>query len=210
MAWIALVVHLLAGITMALILRHGLASGADIHTRLAFINSERPLWIAGWIPWNLAAVTILWLCFCFSEAHKQEVATPVILKYAVIICATGVLFDLSAQAAAMVLLPQLAALALEQPQHLTKFNDVYRTVVLSSGSAGNGAYTLATVMCAWVTRAVYAKWVTWSALVVGVLGISASLACLIDSVILQIVLNALLLPALFVWLIGIARHHNRS
>lgn len=207
-AWCALVIHFVAGVTMALILRNGLASGADINSRLAFLVSERLLWVLGWLPWNLAALSILYLCFCFSKAHEKDIESPFVLKYAVIICGAGVLFDLSAQAAAMVLLPQLAALALEQPQQLPKFDNVYRLVVLSSGAAGNGAYTLATVICAWVTRAMYPKWITWSALVVGVLGMGVSLACIVDSVFLQIVLNALLLPALFVWLIGIARHRQ--
>src|SRR2546422_7335852 len=55
-AIIAFWLHLLAGASMALVLRRGLETNPNFQDRLAFIVNQRALWIAGWLTWTAAAI----------------------------------------------------------------------------------------------------------------------------------------------------------
>jgi hypothetical protein len=203
-AWLAIVVHLVAGATMALILRHGLAANADLNSRLAFLANDRALWICGWIPWNIAALCILYFFYAFHAAHKEEASPMVLPALAVSVCFIAVLFDLFSQYIAMAMLPDLAAKAVADPQQLPKFHELYKMLVIGSGGIGNGAYTLATVLAAWSVRRIYPRSVTLSAVAVGVIGLGVSIASLLDSIALQVAFNAALIPVLTAWLFGVA------
>lgn len=203
-AWLAVIVHLLAGLTMALILRYGLAANPNVNARLAFIANERALWICGWLPWNLAAFCILLFFYMLLAANKGSASPKFMLPAALIVCHVAVLFDLSSQYIAMTALPNLAESAASDPKALAKFHEYYQVIVLVSGGVANGAYTLATVLAAWATREIYPRWVTGAALAVGVIGAAVTVSSLIDSIVLQVASNAALIPTLAVWLAGIA------
>ncbi len=68
-AWLAFAVHLLAGLALALILRRGLETNADLGDRLRFVGGSRLAWTAGWICWTVAALTILNFYARFAAAH---------------------------------------------------------------------------------------------------------------------------------------------
>src|ERR1700724_2963302 len=75
-AWLAFAVHLLAGLAMALMLRHGLETNTDLTGRLRFVARHRLLWTAGWLSWTVAAVTILNFYARFAAAHRSPRASP--------------------------------------------------------------------------------------------------------------------------------------
>ena len=57
-AWIALAVHIAAGLATAFILRPGLETNTDFDARLHYISENKTIWIAGWFVWNAAALSI--------------------------------------------------------------------------------------------------------------------------------------------------------
>lgn len=209
-AWVALAVHLIANGTMALVLRNGLAVNSDLPVRLAFLASQRTLWIAGWLPWSLASFGIFAVFICFWRANAKAVSSPQLLKLAVFVCILAMCCDLAGQGIAMLVLPDAAQGALRQDiTDPRQFNDYYNLVVMLSGGAGNLGYTAATLLCALPARALYPRWVTISAVGIGVLGVLETASCFTDSLLLQVVLNAALFPVLSLWLVGVALHANR-
>lgn len=202
-AWVSLVVHFVAGLCMAFILSNALATNPEINSRLTFLTEQRTLWVIGWVPWNVAAICILCFLYCFSEAYKKEVKSPAFLKFSVIVAAFSVLCDLNAQTMAMVYLPQLAEQSLNNPDLLPLFHNLYNSIIFTTGTLGNAGYTIATVLTAWLTRAYFPKWVTAVALVIGVVGTTASVACLLNSLWLQVAANGSLIPLLSLWFVGV-------
>src|SRR2546427_10454098 len=69
-AIIAFWLHLLAGASMALVLRRGLETNPNFQDRLAFIVNQRALWISGWLTWTAAAIAILYFYMTFSAVHR--------------------------------------------------------------------------------------------------------------------------------------------
>jgi hypothetical protein len=204
-AWVGFAIHLIANGTMALILRNGLAVNPDVHSRIEFIASHRALWLAAWLPWTAASLSIFAVIVCFRQAHKTEVQSPQLLQAAIFACLIGMGFDLNGQIYAVTLLPDAAQAALQQlPSAEQHFDSYYKQLIMMSGAAGNLGYTVATLLCAIPTRTLYPRWVNLAAVSVGILGVLETVSCLVDSLLLQIVLNAALFPALSVWLVGVA------
>lgn len=204
-AWVAFGIHLIANGTMVLVLRNGLAVNSDLPARLAFLATQRTLWVSAWLPWAAASFSILAVLVCFWRAHEKQLRSAQSLRVAVLACFLAMCFDLSGQYIAMTVLPALAQSALTQDAAAIRpFNDYYSLVVLLSGGAGNLGYTLAVLLSAIPARALYPRWVTIAALAVGVLGVLETVSCLVESLLLQIVLNAALFPALSLWLVGVA------
>ena len=150
--WLALVVHLAAGLAMALILRHGLETNADLADRLRFIVERRAWWTAGWLCWTLAAVTILNFYARFAAAHRG--LGPVALRMAVWLTVAGVAADWSAQAVEVFVLPGLARAA-----DATGFLARHRTAVLLTGFLANGLYTFSALVLVLVSRSFYPRWI---------------------------------------------------
>lgn len=204
-AWIAFAIHLIANGTMALILRNGLAVNPDLHSRIEFVASQRSLWVAAWLPWTAASLSIFAVIVCFRQAHKNQVQSPHLLQMAIFACLIGMGFDLNGQIFAVTLLPDAAQAALQQsPSAEQHFKNYYNLLIMMSGAAGNLGYTVATLLCALPARKLYPRWVSLAAVSVGILGVLETVSCLVDSLLLQIVLNAALFPALSVWLVGVA------
>src|SRR6185369_6155967 len=96
-AWLAMIIHLIAGLSMYFVLGHGLETNPDFADRMKFIAEHRTEWIGSWIPWNLAAFAILNFFAAFASAHSTDANRKLWLKIAVILAGIAVLFDLSAE-----------------------------------------------------------------------------------------------------------------
>jgi hypothetical protein len=192
-AGVALVTHLVAGLAMWLVLRHGLASEPDLDARKAFLCDWKWLWIAGWVPWTLAALAMLRFSRAFREAHELGRAAQRIVLAAVAI-------DLTAQYIEAIVIPNLAGTGAPDA-HLYLLHD--RAAVLLTGFAANGLYTLGVLLMAWATRQRYSYWMNLTAAGVVLGGAALSITALVDSAPGMVASNVLLVPALLAWLFGV-------
>ena len=199
-AWLAFAVHLMAGLAMALILRHGLETNADLTGRLRFVAARRLLWTAGWLSWTLAAVTILNFYARFAEAHRSRGVAPAALRAAVPLTVVAVVADWTAQAIEIFVLPGLARAA-----SVTDFLAWHRAAVVSTGFLANGLYTISALLLVWASRRAYPRWIQVAGFGVVTGGAILSGAAWVDSAIGMLVANILLMPCLLVWLAGVAR-----
>src|SRR5436309_7664807 len=122
-AWLALVIHGVAALAMALVLREGLATNPDAAARLRFVIGHRALWTAAWLCWNAAAVSILYFFACFMWAHRTA-------KVAVVVVSVAVAVDLTAEMIAMTVCPEA--------RNPGAFVELSRIVELLSGGLANG------------------------------------------------------------------------
>jgi hypothetical protein len=215
-AVLALAIHLIAGICMVAILRNGLSTADTFEHRLEYLCQHRLAWTLGWLPWNAAAISILYFYHCFSEAHGTlHQSTKQVLRFAVLLAAAGVPADLSAECMQMTILPELARNVLTHAGAQTDlFLTINRISVMLTGYLANALYTLAWAVMLFVTRKEYTAAVQvigWLA-VLG--GICLSCACLLDSVPAMFWSTVLLVPALLLWLLAVSidshRDHPRS
>jgi hypothetical protein len=197
-ALIALVIHLLAGASMALILSRGLETNSDFHERLAFLTNHRGLWTAGWLTWTAAAFAILYFYAVFVEAHPQA---P---RLAVLLTVSAIAPDLAAQSVEIGVLPGLAHRAIATNAAPELFLMMHRIAVLMSGYVANGLYSLTAFILAWSTRRAFPTWVWVAGIAVGIFGFALSAAALFDSATGMLWTNVLLLPTLLLWLGGVA------
>ena len=189
-AIIAFWLHLLAGASMALVLRRGLETNPNFQDRLAFIVNQRALWIFGWLTWTAAAIAILYFYMTFSAAHQLG-------RLAVLLATAGIAADLSGQAIEIAVLPDLVT-------RVDFFTAFHRTAVMMSGYVANGMYSLSAFVLAWSTRRSYPVWVSSAGIVTGCFGLGLSTAALIDSASGMLWTNVFLVPCLLLWLAGVA------
>src|SRR5215510_263054 len=104
-AAIAFCAHLVAGFTMAFVLRRGLETTPDLQERLAFLINHRALWISGWFAWTIASVAILYFYLVFAAVHQRS-------SFAVYLTVAALGPDLAAQAIEIGVLPYMASHAL--------------------------------------------------------------------------------------------------
>lgn len=213
-ARIALATHLLAGLAMATILRHGLETNPVLEDRVRFMADHVVLWRVAWLSWSMAAVSILYFFASFIAAHATPLADPaggrgLILMLAVVAVAT----DLTAEAIEIGVAPGLAQQAVAEmagtgasQSAATLFVAFHRTSVMLSGFLANGLYSVVALVLSVVGRRQYPKWVSWAGVGVGVAGILLSVACLLDSVGGMVWSNVALVPLLLVWLAGVGMH----
>jgi hypothetical protein len=187
-AIIAFCVHLVAGVLMALVLRRGLDTNPDLQDRMAFLVHHRVIWTAGWLTWTAAALAILYFYLAFAEAHDSGLASTVLLTVAAI----GP--DLAGQAIEIGVLP-----AVGPPLFLT----LHRVSVMLSGYLANGLYSLTALILTWRTRRAYPAWVWSAGMAVGLSGLALSVAALMDSADGMFWTNAILVPAILVWIAGV-------
>lgn len=196
---IAAAVHLVAGLAMALVLRHGLQSNPDLADRMRFLVERRGLWTAAWLSWNAAALSILWFFACVAEARPCALT-----RFALALAAAGVAGDLSAETIEMALAPTLAAAG-----RASELLTADRAAVLLTGTLANGLYTAASL------AALAALWkdsttlVRAAGVVVGLSGVWLSAAALADSTWGMLASNVLLVPAILAWQLGLARDAHR-
>ena len=190
-AVLAFCAHLLAGLGMAVVLRRGLETTPVLQDRLAFLANHRALWTGAWLTWTFAAVAILYFYMAFADVHLPASRLPVLLT---VIALSP---DLAAQAIEIGVLPSLAS----APELFLTF---HRVAVMLSGYLANGLYSVTAMILAWGARRAYPPWISAVGLAVGVFGIGLSIAALLDSVAGMFWTNALLLPALLIWLAAVA------
>src|SRR5215831_6388673 len=107
-ALLAFLLHLLAGISMAVVLRQGLDTNADFQDRLTFLINSRWLWTVAWLSWSLAALAILNFYMSFAAVHDAGAFLASPLWFAVLLTVAAVGLDLAAQAIEVGVLPDLA------------------------------------------------------------------------------------------------------
>src|SRR5262249_22488993 len=190
---IALCAHLVAGVSMAFVLRRGVETTPDLHERLTFLINHRALWTLGWLAWTVAAITILYFYVAFAEVHQRS------SHFAVFLTVAALGPDLAAQSLEIGVLPQLAI-------HSDLFLTLHRVAVMLSGFAANGLYSATALILAWAARSAYPAWVSGVGIAVGVIGIALSVAALLDSTAGMFWTNVFLVPAILGWLLGVAGH----
>ena len=218
-ASLALVSHLIAGLAMALVLRHGLETNPSFPERLGFLANHTALWVAAWLTWNVAALSILYFYFSFSRMYEnQEQSNASLLRLAVLLSTAGIAADMAAEAIEMGVLPDLAILALKETskelliQPATQlFLTVHRVDVMLTGYLANGLYSISALLLAWQTRHSYHACVWMTGIGVGVFGLVLSASVLIQSIDGMFWSNVLLVPSIVIWLGGIAvTSHKRA
>ena len=199
-AWISLVVHAVAGAAMLLVLRRGLATNPDLSDRIRFVAESLSSWRLAWATWNLAALSILYFFGRMARVHDS--GDPGIARWCRIafrIAIAAVFFDLSAEMLMMFVLPAAAS-----SRDAAKFLFVDRAAVLLTGFLANGLYTAAAAILALASRRSYPLW-TWSAgAAVGVAGTLLSFSALAGSIKGLFWTNAMLVPLLTLWQLGVA------
>ena len=204
-AIVAFGLHLLAGLAMALVLRHGLETNPNFQDRLEFIVDYRALWICAWLTWTAAALAILYFYLTFASAHQTGDVSDSMLRLAVLMTAAAIAPDLAAQAVEIGVLPAIAERTLQTNVGIDLFVALHRTTVMLSGYVANGLYSLSALILAWTTRRAYPPWVWTAGVAVGCLGLFLSVAALMDSATGMFWSNALLVPTILFWLAAVAR-----
>ena len=203
-ALLAFCTHIVAGLTLALVLRHGLETNPDLQDRLAFLVNHRALWTLAWLPWTISAVAILYFYMTFAEVHGLKSSLPIFLT--VIALAP----DLAAEAIEIGVLPQVAADALSHNAPFELFMTLHRIAVMLSGYLANGLYSATATILAWFARRAYPTWLSAAGISIGILGGAASIAALLDSVTGLFSTNALLVPCILLWLGGVAKYRVKE
>ena len=219
-AWLSLGIHMLAGLSMALILRHGLESNSHFDSRVSFLVEQRGLWLAGWFPWNLAALSILFFYAVFAQAHGRIAgATTSPFRLGVAFTVLAVLGDLTAEGIEMFWIPRNAQQLLLQlprgasgnfsPDAVGAFLALHRRAVMLTGFGANMLYTISAMLLVWSTRRKYPAWVGLAGVGVGVGGLWLSAAVWMDSVQGMVISNAVLVPCIMAWQAGVALDARR-
>jgi hypothetical protein len=209
-AWLAAGTHIVAGLAMLLVLRHGLETAPSLEARLRFIAEHTPLWTAGWLTWNAAALSILYFCVAFAAAHSAD-RERAPLWFAVALCAAAVACDLGAESVFMGVLVELSRPSLDElsrgvPGAASRFVLWQRSAVMLTGYVANGLYSAAILVLWWLTRSAYGRLEVAAGLVLCLAGFALSAAALAGSVAGMFWANVVLLPSLLVWLAAVARH----
>lgn len=203
-AWLSLGVHLVAGLAMAFVLRLGLETNPDLGSRLRFLAGRADLWRAAWGTWNAAALSILWFFYAFARAR------PVVLTRAALrIGFAAVALDLSAEAIEMWHIPRLAADALAG-QGVGAFFAAHRAAVLLTGFGANGLYTASSVLLVYASRDEVPGWTRAAGWGVGAAGTALSCAAWTGSTAGMFWTNAVLVPCIAAWQLGIALAARRE
>jgi hypothetical protein len=199
-ALVALVIHLIAGLSMALILSRGLETTPNLHMRLTFLVNYRLWWTAAWLSWTGASIAILYFYVVFREVHG---APPL----AVFLTIAAVGLDLSGQAIEIGLLPTIAARVLSENASPAMFLMLHRMAEMLSGYAANGLYSISALLLVFATCHAYPTLVSAFGSVVGFVGILLSIAVLLDSTAGMFWTNVMLVPSILCWLglVAIAR-----
>jgi hypothetical protein len=198
-AWLAFVVHLVAGLAMALILRHGLETNADVMDRLRFVARRRLWWTAGWLTWTVAAVTILNFYARFAAAHQSRGVSRAPLKVAVLLTVAAVGADWTAQGFEIFVLPGFA-----RAGNAPSFLIWHRAAVVLTGFLANSLYTVSALLLVWASRRAYPPWLRFAGFGVVAGGSILSVTAWADSAAGMLFANVVLVPCLLVWLGGVA------
>ncbi|MCL4199118.1 MAG: hypothetical protein KJZ69_16640 [Phycisphaerales bacterium] len=194
-AWAALAAHLLAGLALLVVLRDGLDTNPDAASRLAYIAEHRAAWIGGWLTWHAASLSIVVFIVLIAAAARMG-GQAALARVAVAFVIGAVAMDLAGQTLLIGFMPP-AADPLIDPAFILR---VHRIAVLLSGYAGNGLYTLASLLTAAQLWRESNGLMRLAGLTIGVSGAALSVAALVGSAQGMYWSNAVLLPAILLWL----------
>lgn len=195
-AWLAVGVHLAAGLAMLLILERGLETNPDLSDRMAFVASSAA-WKAAWFTWAAASASILYFMLRFAQALPLPSAR---LAFALTVIAVPL--DLAAQ--------WIEAFVLPSSPSPDGFLRTHRLAVLLTGFGANSLYTLAAGAAAVAGRRRYPAWITGSGAGVVAAGSALSIAAALDSMRGMFFANAFLVPFILAWQGGIAAFERRG
>lgn len=194
-AWAALGTHVLASLALLVLLHDGLDTNPDATSRLAYIAGHRAAWIGGWLTWHAASLSIVvFIVLIAAAARIGGQAAPARVAVAFVIAAFAA--DIAGQALLIGFMPS-AADPLIDPAFILR---VHRIAVLLSGYAGNGLYTLASLLTAAQLSRESNGLMRLAGLTIGVSGAALSVAALVGSARGMYWSNAALLPSLLIWL----------
>ncbi len=208
-AIIAAVIHLIAGLYMLLVLSHGLDTAQFIH-RLSFLSTNNTWWVIGWLLWTAADLSILFFYCSFADVHRNtDDHISAIIRYALFIAIAGFTLDLIAEVMEISLLPTLATQILSEHDLLAMANRelflcINRLATMLTGFLANGLYSITLGIFIFATRQRYAPLTQLVGWLVVISGFYLSAACLVNSIPAMVAGNAVLLPLLAAWLLGIA------
>jgi hypothetical protein len=200
----ALATHLAAGLATAFILKPGLETNPDLPDRLRYIAENESLWIAAWLVWNTAALSILFFYASFVAVHDAAGSPASLPRLALLLSVAAIVPDLTAESIEMGLLPRLAEQALADTPSSALFLAVHRGAVMATGYVANGLYSLSALLLVWSTRRAYPVWIVGSGLTVAASGLFLSAAVLADSVSSMVGAHFVLVPSLLAWQAGVA------
>lgn len=171
-ALLTMVVHIVAGVLL-LIVRPGLPTNDALVERMSFVDDRRGLWRLAWLTWHAAAFSFLWFVICAAAAWAPGERRG---RFAIVLATCGVGLDLSGQALAMGVLPELGSYLVARD-----YEQWERASELLMGYAGNGLYTLATALLVWIGARRLPAWATWAGVVAVIGGCGLSFTVLRDA-----------------------------
>ena len=196
-AIIAFSMHLLAGISVALILTNGLETNTNFTARLNFIVGHPAPWGFGWLTFTAAAISILYFYDALASTHRLE-------RFAVLLTAAAIVADITGHTIEFGVLPSIAYRVLSSETTPDTFLLLHRIVVLLSAYVANTLYSLSALILAWRTRGFYPRQVWISGIAVGVCGFAMSVAAIAESTDGLFWTNAILFPLILLWLALVA------
>lgn len=194
-AWLAAVTHVVAAVAMLLFLRRGLP-GFPEDERLAYMAVHRAAWIAGWLLWQIAAVSVVAFYAVLALRFGGVLSVT-----AMAAAAAAIAIDISCEARYMGVLPELSGEA---------FALLDRELEVQIGYAANGLYTVAFVLLVVAGWRVLPKTALVLAGPVAACGFGLSLASLRGDARLETIASALLFPLFTLWIIVVAPWLRRN
>lgn len=141
-----------ASLGMLLILRRLLATNPDLLGRIAQLAESRVQWLAAWIFWMTAALTLVWFFDGLAALCAQT--APLAARAALGLALIGIVPDLMAEAIAIGVLPDIAARYLTTPKMARLLDDFLtwnQAMVIFTGFLANGLYTAAGAILTWTS-----------------------------------------------------------
>jgi hypothetical protein len=188
-AFFAAAMNLAAGLVMLLTLRHGIPAGeSHLSVRIAYVGDHTLAWRAGWLVWNLAAISLLG--FLVALAIRWRERAPITCGLALLCAAAGLAADLGAETILAVVSPSL---------HGQTYAVVESIALALTGYLGNGLYAVGGILLTWAGRRELPPGLLWLAAAVWAAALLLSIATLVSSVAGQFASAAVLMPLFVLW-----------
>jgi hypothetical protein len=188
-AWVAAATHVLASIAMLTLLRGGLP-GPPESERLAYIHAHPASWVAGWVMWQLAAISLIAL-YAVLAVRFRGVASVA----AMVVAVTGLAFDLTSEVRYIGVMPRVGG---------AEFAALDRELEILIGCVANGLYTLAFVLLAIAGWRVVPHAARLLSIPVALSGFALGYASYAHDARLELILSAILFPLFTLWIVLIA------
>lgn len=194
-AWLAAATHIVASVAMLLWLRRGLPGFAE-DERLAYIAAHRMAWMAGWVLWQFAALSLL--AFYGMLALRFRGVLSVVAMCA---AAGGVSLDFACEARYMAALPEL---------HGADFARLDRELEVLIGYGANGLYTIVLVLLVLAGWRLLPRTALALSGPVAASGLALALASLAHDARMETISSAVLFPLFTLWIVVIGLWLRKS